>query len=391
MVDLLNEQRQIVVYGTGLNAVKWAFQYEKTGGNISYFLNTDSAIDEICGKPVYSPGIRNVKNCYIVVAVSTEKIYLEISQKLQQWGLCEFEDYIYYRWLNKKMVLMHGNCHMTILKEFMKSSASFEDLYAVYPNPAICFNRKKEINETILKNCDVYIHQEIRTDNPYGYKMSDEYIETKINADTFEIVVPNLYNLGSAFFPHLTKENVRNKKLRNGLQQKGIFVNGDVVLDDCVRCGKTLQEIIDYAKSGAALDKEYIVENFNTYMDKIKEREKNCDVKIYDYILENYKIRKLFYDPEHPTNDIIKKCATDVLRMLGIVDEGIHCESKLDAYEAPIYPVIKECLQLKWEDEDLRTGALGMRLSDSMDLDEYIYEYLWWCYDYRRNEEKRIC
>ena len=382
MIDITKEQREIVVYGTGLNAVKWVFDFEDKGKEIKYFLNTDSRMDTLCGKAVYSPGIGNLRNKFVVVAVSSVQIYLDISRKLQQYGLREFEDYIYYRWIDKQIVLIHGNCHMQIVRRFLESSKLFLREYVVYPNPAICDNKQGEINEAALKNCDILIHQEIRQENQFGYKFSDEYIRTKIKKGVFEIIVPNLFGLGKAFFPH-SSVNSNNCLLRNGQDLSGMFPHADSVIDCGYKQGKKLEEIISFAKSNAAIDKNTVLQNFDIYMKKIKDREQTCDIKIYDYILEHYKNEKLFYDSGHPTNSIIRKYAVDILQMLGINDENIYSEVKLDMHEVPVYPVIKEYLGLEWKEENMRESSHAKKMRETMKLEEYIYEYLWWCYGYK--------
>jgi len=381
MIDI-KKQREIVVYGTGLSSVKWAFEREENGGNIKYFLNSDSKIDTFCGKAVYSPDIRNVRNCYIVVVVSSVEIYMDVSRKLQQFGLREFDDYIYYQWINKKIVLIHGNCHLRIAKGYLESSETFIKQYAIYPNPEIHKNKRGKIDESVIRNCDVLIHQAIRPQNPFGQKLSAEYLRKDKKPNALEIVVPNLYGLGKAFFPH-SSVNERNYLLKNGCDTGGMFPHADSVLDEGIRQGKTIEEIISFAKSEDAINKDVVLDNFNIYMEKIKERERDCDIKIYDYILAHYKYERLFYDMWHPTNLVIRKYAMEILQRLGITDENIYFKDNLGAHEVPIYPVIKECLGLEWKDANMREGIDGKKLRDTMSLEEYIYEYLWWCYSYR--------
>ena len=86
----------------------------------------------------------------------------------------------------------------------------------------------------------------------------------------------------------------------------------------------------------------------------------------------------------HPTNVILRKYSIDILKKLGIDDENIHTEVELDAYEMPIYPSIKKILGLRWDKENIRQCKSAKRMRDTMNLEEYIYEYLWWCHGYRK-------
>ncbi len=382
MIDLTKEQRKIVVYGTGLSAVKWVFEYEQKGNQIDYFLNTDRRIDSFCGKTVYSPSEEKVKECYIIVVVASVRTYLGISEILQQYSLREFDDYIYYKWLDKKIVLLSGNCHIWIVQKYLESSLRFMEEYAIYPNPAICRNTKGEIEDVVLEHSDVWIHQDIRPENEYGYKLSDEYLRTKIKPQTYEIIFPNLFGMGRTFYPNSSHNN-NNIPMNNGQDTGGMFPCTDSVIERCVLQGKDLEEIISYAKSEEAMDKEFVIDNFNVYMSKIKEREQTCDIKIHDFILEHYKDEQLFYDWGHPSNIIIKKFAMDILQKLGIPDKNIYTEVELDAYEMPVYPAIRKHLGLRWEKENIRECKGAKKIREKMNLEEYIFEYLWWCHGYR--------
>lgn len=50
----------------------------------------------------------------------------------------------------------------------------------------------------------------------------------------------------------------------------------------------------------------------------LKSKEKTCDIKISDFILENYKKQQLFYTPNHPAPIILKIMAKQILKKLNI-------------------------------------------------------------------------
>ena len=68
-----------------------------------------------------------------------------------------------------------------------------------------------------------------------------------------------------------------------------MFPHADIIIDKCVEKGMKVEEIIAFCKGDSALERNVIIDNFNKYMDKIKKREKAWDIKIYDFIMENYK------------------------------------------------------------------------------------------------------
>ncbi|MDE7318538.1 MAG: hypothetical protein K2N46_02260, partial [Lachnospiraceae bacterium] len=155
----LNElkNKDVVIFGTGLEAVRCAYYLNKQGISIKYFLNNDKKIDFFYGKPVYLPVRKQADNVYILIAVREIKTYLNISKQLSDLKFREFKDYLFYKWIDRKLVLLHGNCHMTIIKSFLESSQNFLNKYAIYPNALIYENKDKMIDERVLKNCDVWV------------------------------------------------------------------------------------------------------------------------------------------------------------------------------------------------------------------------------------------
>ena len=133
--------------------------------------------------------------------------------------------------------------------------------------------------------------------------------------------------------------------------------------------------------SDELFEKEKIITVFEQWIAKIEERENRWDVKILDYILENYKSVQLFYDIIHPTELLMGEMVDRLMKKIGM---GI-CERKnqltfLNSHEMPVYPCVKKVLGLKWSKETMRDGKFGKRAMASMNLREYIKEYAWWCY-----------
>lgn len=313
-----------------------------------------------------------LSNHFIVVA-TREEVYMEIKEQLKELGYREFLDYAYYQHLGKKIAMLHGNCHMDVVKRFLLSSKQFKDRYCVYPNRLIQNIKEKCLNEEVLQNLDLFIHQDIRSDNCFGYKLSDEYILPKLNRECLQITVPNLFGLGSILFPQ-SVFNKNNPALSGN--REGYFPHGDIIIDKAVEEGQDMQEILELIK-GDVFSREEILDNFRIGMEKIAKRELNWDIKIYDFIVENYKKVKLFYNIGHPTNTVMLEIALGIMKILGINDE-ISCNYEMDYYEEPVYDCVKRGLGLEWEESEIRKR--GGKLESKMMIEEYVKEYLFWCH-----------
>lgn len=360
------------VRGTGMHGAKCAWMLRRCGIDIRYFITKTGRVENFRGKKIYR---ENVEERYIVVATSPE-VYLLVVDELRNEGKREFEDFVYYEWLFKDIVLLHGNCHMAIIKKFLLSSSVFTDRYAIYPYPLLVSETKEFRTEPeIFQHIDIWIHQDIRKNNQFGYKVSDDYIRSYIRSETREIVIPHLYGIGKMLFPQ-SIALAGNEAINDGLDGDGLFLHGDKVIEEAISRDMNIDEIIAYCKSDRAMNEEDIRDNFHKGMAKLKEREKFWDIPIYDFVEDNYQKEKLFYDDGHPTNIIMKKIVEEILKKLQIFDPEIHCDSRMDLNEKCVYPVVKKVLGLQWDDKEIR--ITGKKLAQHMDFEEYISEYCWW-------------
>lgn len=158
-----------------------------------------------------------------------------------------------------------------------------------------------------------------------------------------------------------------------------MFPYADNAIEKCVERGMSVEDTVSFCKSGNVFRKDEVINNFENYMKRIKEREIAWDIKIYDFIMLHYKYEKLFYDEGHPTNIVLKKIAYEILQRLDI-EENIYSDVRLDYHECPVYPEVKKYLELKWDDKELRKSPYAKKFSVKMDFEGYVKEYLMWCY-----------
>ena len=377
----LNENVKYVVWGTGIHAAQ--FSYAKRNLiNIEFYI--DNAVEEnewtFFGKKVlkYDEAERFGLKDYFIILATAENVYSEIKKQLHEIGYKEFKSFAYYQFFLKKIVLLHGNCHMRIVKQFLLSSEDFSRQYAIYPLTAIQNIKEKYIDKEVLENCDLFIHEDIQAENEYGFKLSDEYILPRLKRECVKITIPNLFGMGRAFFPQMIW-NEHNPGIRGNLERNGFFPHGDVIIDRAVEMGKEIGEILALMEE-KPFSEEEILDNFRLYMSKIEQREKNWDIPIYNFISMKYKKEKLFFDSGHPTNIVMKEIAIGILRKLDIVGENIFCKEEMNSHEEFVYDIVRETLELEWKDTEIRKGINGKKMGTKMTREEYVREYLFWCY-----------
>ena len=119
---------RIAIFGTGFDAAKCMFELQQRQIVVENFFNNRCQVTSFCGRPVYEPSAENMKGIFTIIATA-ENTFLAISEQLRNMELREFEDFIFYPLIDRKMVLLHGNCHMSIVKEYLESCEYFNKEY----------------------------------------------------------------------------------------------------------------------------------------------------------------------------------------------------------------------------------------------------------------------
>ncbi len=197
-----NVMQEYVLYGTGLEGERFLYQHNQLQKNIVYCIDASHA-GSFHGIPIVT--IENAENLseYKIIIAAVWKTYCEIKEELDKRGLKEFENYIWASVFDKKLVLINANCHGNAVLRYLENSITFRENYAVYPVPLIHMNIEKRIEDNLLKNVDVYIHQDIRKNNQIGYEVSDDYIIPRLKTQCKTICIPNFVGMAHWMFPRL--------------------------------------------------------------------------------------------------------------------------------------------------------------------------------------------
>ncbi len=356
----------IRIFGNGRDADWFLFEHRGLFEDVECFI-TSNQRGVFRGKELKTLDDVNKDNAQIIVSASKIDTYNEIADMLDSKGYREYEDYIWTHMFEKKIVIVNANCHGSALIKYLNLSPTFRKEYFVYPVQEIQDNVTGEIPERILKKADVFIHQDIREANKISYKLSDNYTLKIINKNCVEICIPNFVGMAHYMFPNQGKL----------LTRSGTDFYEDIVLDKAVaNVDHNLADVQkywdEYVFDDATLDGA-----FEKDMEKIRIRQKNWDVPVYDYIANNYKKIAFFVDVGHPSSYLMKSIGKYVADAIGITDISDDTYSAgLGGTSSPImncvsnhfgfdfeYPVERKCF---WK-------------GDMKDYEqEYIVNYCWW-------------
>lgn len=333
--------------------------------------------------PVVLPD--EMDNIKILIAV---KQYLAICQQCKSMGKRFFEDYLPFDFFeyteidiimldkivgsenvrevlvrligNRKIAIVIGNCQTEYIQKFMRGSCKFMQHYLFIKIPMIhMINSEKEQilkeHQFIFQKCSLCITQEISNNNGFSEFLCTENLCKIMDRNTQIVKIPILYF--DIYYP----QTVHQYNPIEILKEVGVlsFPYGDCILDELAK-RYTSSEIVEIVRIENFFSSDFL-ENFRKdRIKKLKEREKRCDIKILDYILDNYKKELLFYSKNHPSNKVIIELVKRIFEFLGYNDfqgDSIIC-NELNMWQELIYPSVYKAYELQFEKETYMDPAL---------------------------------
>ena len=353
------DKREYVIFGAGRIGEKVLYRIWQST-EISCFWDNNK-MGEVLGYRIEKPSYKT--NVFIIVALQQ---YFEVRSQLISMGYQEFIDFIPYQVYERKMAVAYGNCHMDAVKHYLESNKMFSKEYGFYPFPMI-----QDISLTsdfdymnVLSHADLFLHQSVRENNMYSKEQSSKYMLTAVPTSCKVLALPNLYGMPKCFFPQLITKFKR-------LDAVFYYYFFDSNIVEWLKEGKHPKEIANKISNGGIYSKEYILEMWETFREKLLFREYEWDIKISDYIFENYKTEKLFCDTNHITAKTAREIAKRVLKFLKYDCIDINAPLiGMDWMEAFIYPDVKDALGLTFEEKIIRRSCVDV--FGDCDYEEYI-------------------
>ena len=278
----------------------------------------------------------------------------------------------------KKKAIIYGNCHTSVIKAYLESCGLFCEDYYFYDIPQIQNIKNPDyFTPSIFKDCDLFIHQSIRLENRYGPEFASENIIKLLKPDCKIVSIPNVYHLPICFFPQYYEE----KELR--INNKTFFFR-DRIIDDGIRYGKTVKEIKEDYMSDNYYQSGEILRMYDTFLEKVRKREKDWDIKVSDYIEKETSQIQLFYDPNHPCNCFLKYVSLEILKILYPNEKSHKLDIAnteifiLDTYEMPICQSVASTFGFPKSTIYRKCGRKV--LHKNMNIDNYIKQYFSMCW-----------
>jgi len=256
-----------------------------------------------------------------------------------------------------KNVVIYATCQGTSLAQVLTDTPSFVERFSF---PYIIINatyirQRRSITEDMvnlsqLKDADVFIYQPI--DNIHGNNSSD-YLMQFLKPICVKISIPYVYNDSLWPFIHAKRGDITDNW----------FEDIDTPL---LKYTEPIKELITsrIAKDDilTLFDRNEIDWNFKSrheiLMGYLRNKEKNMDVKVVDYIEENLSLKRLFMYYSHPSAEVIVYMANKILQLLEISPNNTVYPEDFFFSERYLFPTSSvNYFNLKFVSDEERTIA----------------------------------
>ena len=291
----------------------------------------------------------------------------------------------------KKCALIFGNCQTIFLQRMFLRHMNFSREYFFIQIPAIHLlteNTSRLIfggGGHIFQICDLIISQQIK-DSEFRVAPSSTFIMKFLKYGTKIVWIPNIYFDG--YFPQVAKKRISEIEGKIKSEQ---FPYPDHILDQIMcesKVNPDIDKILDRISSPDFLSREEIQLGIDESLAELKNREWICDVKISDYIEDNFRDKQIFYTTNHPFAFVMFELMRRVLKFIGmrsdnfinrrdLVDEQNQTFSII-GFNIPIYPSVQKFFDFR-ECEKIYWANMGLS-SLRGDFQTFSHEYIKQCW-----------
>ncbi len=373
MLKILRDNMQgkdIVLFGTG-NIAKEFYTKYKNIAKIKYFTSNGSSeffdLEKMDISDVYKQ-----KNVFIVLCCSLDDIRYKLERQLQDNGMEYLKNYVDYDLAEaamdnekEKVMLFIGVCHQQIVCNCISRCSNVFGVF-IHRNLIFsddCVQVRKKID--IISNYAICIVIPTMHDDVELNKLCKQ-LDDRTTIVSMPFIYYSLYFLQSNWFMHGPYQQdemfLRNViSYRVDIQPYLYYLFDDDNLVSMVKKNMTTSEIVSTVSDENFYSKEYVDKMLKRTLRLIEISEQQSDIKICDWMIDNYKKIKIYRDKYHFNNQLIYEYAKRIMNYLGCSDINLDYRDVISymgekrgrmwLYEMPIYPSVARHLELQFVNE----------------------------------------
>lgn len=392
--------KRLIIYGTGNTGTDF-YQKNKVKLNLKLCTSSDKITNPINGLDVVERIELNRETDFIIVCSIHHK---EITNRLTFEGWEEGVNYLCHDKFIKRydaesdhkiIMVVIGQCHLDRISQAFGNLAVSEQ-YAVwfFNEREVCVSGDMfdyfKVRECvdILRQANILLKPAVVTSSRVkDFEYFAECLPPKCRIISFSLPM-----LESYWPQDRGRESVVGKYYITHQNIKiPAYVERDYVIENYIDEGKTTAEIIKYISDDKFFNREEVLNNHQQTLKRGYFQDRLSEVKITDYIEENYNKKRLFYDRGHFGEDMLKVYLMRLLKILGEPDQKQEIDA-LDAKryfginEAPIYPSTAQILNLEFINDE---SMIQMRLANGVRFVTFT-EYMEWMIEYYKAAKRAL-
>ena len=239
-------------------------------------------------------------------------------------------------------ILIYSNCQGEAIKQILEMQDKNIKISSVSNYDCIVNNKPISIN--FINKHDILLYQPIKKERG---KHSTDYILNNINKNVKCISFPYIYNTGMWCIV------LNNNNLKNGFNNSYLHFDEHTIISglEAIKDNHNNNLLDDFYNNRIDFN---LKKRFFDSLDKLKNMEKNTDIKICDFIKNNYKKMQMFYRDCHPSVNLISEITYRICKKIDIdfVENKSYELSDFNMLTngyIPITPVERKELGLEFE------------------------------------------
>lgn len=244
----------------------------------------------------------------------------------------------------------YGNCQLENICRLLNNSKQFRGIYEYIPVKAVHELEKLDLKIVTksFKEIDLLLYQAVSPSFKNGPEFASDNIIQYLKPSCKKILIPSLFF--NPYFPDFHEVNID----KYGLLTTSFLCNyqdlnilyGFINNISETKLYKIYSNINFY-------EKPFCQETLSNAFLSMREREasNNVDIKISDFIEQNFKKFKLFNSQNHPKPIIMQYVIDKIIHLLGLEISITATKTLLDGLEYHIHPSIHKNLELTFDNK----------------------------------------
>jgi hypothetical protein len=256
-----------------------------------------------------------------------------------------------------KKCLVYGNCQSSVVRLYLHQHSEFAAHYELLDINPVHLLEEKDVSylESIVRAIDLFIYQPVSSSYRGIPQLSTDYLKSLLKPTSQTISFPVAYFIGynpEIYYLRIRDESGEIIRKDDGSVPQSPYAYHDKNILTLFSEGKGVDTTARTIKQEDFYAPDYVVIKLEETLSNLRLREQTIDLKISDFIEENFRKFRLFHVFNHPATWLIAYVTDLILKAQGFTSRIAEFDRQPDLlaqYSFPIYPSLAKTLALEFE------------------------------------------